>query len=183
MLGAGCASTSYDYSKEPDPRKSEYTIGVGDDLRISVWKFADLSTAATVRPDGTITLPLVGDLLAVGRTPSQLRNEITQRIAAFIKDESATVSVAVTAVNSYRFTLSGNFEHNGIFTSKYYVTIADAVALGGGLNKFATSKLVVIRGDGAGNVRRIPVDYARISAGDHTNENLVLLAGDTLFAR
>src|SRR6476619_2812610 len=63
----------YDYAAEPDPRKQEYVIGPSDVLRISVWRNPDLSGDAIVRPDGTITLPLVGDLRAAGRTPGQIR--------------------------------------------------------------------------------------------------------------
>jgi polysaccharide export outer membrane protein len=178
----GCPSVVYDYSKEPDPRKSEYVIGVGDGLHISVWKNQDLSTAGTVRPDGTITMALVGDVKAAGRTPSQLTEEISNRLKTFVKEEASIVSIAVTEVNSYRITVSGNAEHPGVFPEKYYLTIADAVALAGGLNKFASPhKLVVLRHRTNGGIRKIPVDFDRISGGDHPEENLVLLAGDTLF--
>jgi polysaccharide biosynthesis/export protein len=181
-LMGGCSTVSYDYSKEPDPRKSEYVIGVGDELRINVWKNGDLSTSGTVRPDGTITMPLVGDVKAAGRTPSQLTEEIGNRLKTFVKEEASIVSIAVAAVNSYRITVSGNAEHPGVFQERYYLTVADAVALAGGLNKFASPhKLVVLRQRTNGGIRKVPVDFERISGGDHPEENLVLLAGDTLF--
>jgi len=177
-----CGPLSYDYSKEPDPRKREFVIGISDALRITVWKNPDLSTEARVRPDGTITMPLIGDIMATGRTPSELKGEIARRLAAYVKDEGAAVTIAVTEVNSYRFTVSGNFEHPGVFSTKYFVTVADAAALAGGLNRFASpSRLVIIRTDKTG-LRRIPVDWGRVSSGEHPEENLVLLAGDTLFA-
>ena len=183
VLLAGCGTVSYDYSREPDPRKSEFVIGVSDGVRITVWKNAELSTDATVRPDGTITMPLLGDLHAVGLTPTQLRDEVVKKLAAFVKDETATVTVALTAINSYRFTVSGNFERPGVITSKYYVTVAEAIALAGGINRFANPhKLVIIRQDPKTKVRRIPIDYDRVSSGEHPEENLVLLAGDTLYA-
>src|SRR5262249_12351361 len=111
-----CPSTlpDYDYGREPDPRKAEYVIGVSDELSINVWKNAELSTHTTVRPDGTITMPLVGDLKAQGRTPSQLRAEITERLSQFVKDDSAVVSIAVTEVNSYRFTVTGEVVRAGV---------------------------------------------------------------------
>src|SRR5262249_39167118 len=96
---------AYDYQKEPDPRRQEYVVGVTDAWRIMVWKNPELSTEARVRPDGTITLPLIGDLPAAGRTPTQLRDEVTRRLGSFIKDESTTVLVAVVEVNSYRITV------------------------------------------------------------------------------
>jgi polysaccharide export outer membrane protein len=180
---AGCAPQLYDYSKEPDPRRHEYVIGVADGLRINVWRNAELSTQATVRPDGTITMPLIGDLQASGRTPGQLKEEIVRRLRTYIKDEAAVVSIAITDVNSYRFTVAGNVEKGGIFSTKYYVTVAEAIAMAGGLNKFATpKKLVLVRPQTGAPPRRIPIDYERIGSGGHPEENLVMLTGDTLYA-
>jgi polysaccharide export outer membrane protein len=180
LIGA-CGPEPYDYSKEPDPRKKEFVIGAADSLKITVWKNPELSTEARVRPDGTITMPLIGDIYAAGRTPGQLKEEISRRLSAYVKEDAA-VTIAVTEVNSYRFTVSGNVEHGGIFTAKYYVTVSEAVALAGGLNKFASpSKLVIVRRDAQG-VRRIPIDYDRVASGEHPEENLVLVTGDTLYA-
>jgi polysaccharide export outer membrane protein len=181
LLTAACAVEQYDYSKEPDPRKHEFVIGPSDALRITVWKNPELSTEAKVRPDGTITMPLIGDVIAAGRTPGQLKQEITRKLGAYVKDESSAVTIAVTEVNSYRFTVSGNVEHGGIFTSKYFVTVAEALAMAGGLNKFASPhKLVLVRNE-AGKVRRVPLDYDRVSSGEHPDENLALMSGDTVF--
>src|SRR5438874_9813418 len=84
FYGVGCGAPAYDYSQEPDPRKTEFVIGASDGVRITVWKNPELSTDATVRPDGTITMPLLGDLQAVGKTPSQLRDLVTRKLSAFI---------------------------------------------------------------------------------------------------
>jgi len=177
-----CGTVSYDYSKEPDPRKQEYVIGISDGLRINVWKNAELSTSGNVRPDGTITMPLIGDIRAAGHTSSQLTNEISSRLKTFVKEESSLVSIAVTDVNSYRFTVSGNAERPGVFNLKYYATVGDAIALAGGLNKFASAKRVVIlRTQANGGVRKIPINFDRISNGDHPEENIVILANDTVF--
>jgi polysaccharide biosynthesis/export protein len=183
LVCAGCGGPSYDYKREPDPRNSEFVIGASDGVKITVWKNPELSTDATVRPDGTVTMPLIGDIKAVGLTPTRLRDLVAQKLAAFVKDETATVTVAVTSIASYRFTVSGNFERPGIFTSKYYVQVAEAIAMAGGINKFANPhKLIIIRPDPASRVRRIPIDCDRVSSGEHPEENLVLLAGDTLYA-
>jgi polysaccharide export outer membrane protein len=182
-VAAGCGPTiTYDYTKEPDPRRKEYVIGVSDGLRISVWKNPELSGDTHVRPDGTITLPLVGDLQAAGLTPTQLKDAIREKLRAFVKDEAAVVTVAVTDPTSYRFTVSGNVEHPGVFSSRYYVTVLDAVALAGGLNRFAAPhQLTLVRVAPNGQIlRRVPLDYERVSSGLHPEENLVLLSGDTL---
>jgi polysaccharide export outer membrane protein len=181
LAACGHKQPKYNYAGEPDPRKQEYVIGPSDVLRISVWRNPDLSGEAIVRPDGTITLPLVGDLRAAGRTPGQIRAEITQRLGAFIKDESAIVTVAVAIINSYRFTVSGNVEHPGTYASTHIVTVTEAIALAGGANRFADAEAsVIIRSDEKGT-RRIPVDYPGILSGVRASQDLPLLAGDTLY--
>jgi polysaccharide export outer membrane protein len=182
---AACAATTpyYDYSKEPDPRNLEYVIGVADGLQITVWKNEDLSTAAVVRPDGTITMPLIGDIKAVGRTPTELRAEITSRLSKFIKDESAVVTIAITEVNSYRFTVAGNVEGPGVYAAQNYVTVSEAIALAGGPNKFAQrAGLVLIRQDRqTGKYRRIPINYDDVRSQKRPEANLVLMPGDTVY--
>jgi polysaccharide export outer membrane protein len=181
LSACGHKQPKYNYAAEPDPRKQEYVIGASDVLRISVWRNPDLSGEAIVRPDGTITLPLVGDLRAAGRTPGQIRAEITQRLGAFIKDESAIVTVAVAIINSYRFTVSGNVEHPGTYASTHIVTVTEAIALAGGANRFADAEAsIIIRSDEKGT-RRIPVDYPGILSGARAQQDLPLLAGDTLY--
>jgi polysaccharide export outer membrane protein len=181
---AGCATTHppYDYTKEPDPRKGDFVLGSSDVLKITVWRNPELSTDAVVRPDGTVSLPLVGDLQAAGRTSIQLKEEIVKRLRAYLKDESAIVTVAVTAINSYRFVISGNVERQGVFSSNHFVTVSEAIALAGGPSRFADSAgTVIIRIDASGGVRRIPIDYPGVLAGTRPNEDIPLLAGDTIY--
>jgi polysaccharide export outer membrane protein len=181
---AACATVHgpYDYSKEPDPRATEFLLGPSDVLRITVWKNPDLSTDAIVRPDGTISLPLVGDVPAAGRTSKQVRDEIQSRLAKYIKDESATVTVGVTAINSYRFVIMGAVERPGAYTANHYVTVLEAMAMAGGPNKFADpGGTVIIRPEQSGGTRRIPIDYLGVLKGTRANENLTLLPGDTIY--
>jgi polysaccharide biosynthesis/export protein len=173
----------YDYASEPDPRKQEFTLGPADVLRITVWKNADLSVDAVVRPDGTISLPLLGELAAAGRTPRELQAEIAKKLTAFVKDESATVTVAVSTVNSYRFVVAGNVEHGGSFVVNHYVTVTEAMTMAGGPNRFAEpEEMVIIRPDPKrGAPKRIPIDYPAILNGSRPDENLALFAGDTVY--
>ena len=181
LTGASCAHfPAYDFSHEADPRKQEYVIGVSDGLRISVWKNPEMSAEVHVRPDGTITLPLLGDVVAAGRTPGRLKEELRTRLAAFIKDEGAIITVAVVDAASYRFSVSGNVEHPGMFTPKYFVTVTEALALAGGPSRFAGRAITIVRTDGDGKVRRIPIDSRRIQTGEHPEENLALWSGDLL---
>jgi polysaccharide export outer membrane protein len=175
------ARPAYDYAREPDPRLSEYTIGAADVLKIHVWKDAELSSQVTVRPDGTVTLPLLGELHAAGQTPSQLTREVTRRLAKFVREENAVVSVAVVEVNSYRYTVLGNVAQPGIFSPRYYVTITQAVAMAGGPTPFANlDRTTIIRSDDKGHQRKIPINLDSLRKGERLEQNLVLLAGDTV---
>jgi polysaccharide biosynthesis/export protein len=177
MRGGGLSSS--DYARAPDPRKHPYVIGVADVVAINVWKDENLSTESPVRPDGTLTMPLVGDLQAVGKTTFQLRDEIAKKLGAYVKD--AVVTVAVKEVNSYRFTVTGNAERPGMFSSRYYVTVSEAIALAGGVNRYgSTDDVVVVRAGTDGRPRRIPVDYEAILRGEHPEQDIVILAGDNV---
>lgn len=184
LLGACGAAPKidYDYAKEPDPRRSEFVIGVADRLAIKVWKNGDLSTEAVVRPDGTITMPLIGDLRAAGRTPTQLRDEVTQQLAKYVRDEGATVTIAVTGVNSYSFSVSGNVEKPGVFKSEKYVTVLEAVQLAGGPNRYSSpARTKLFRQGKDGKQRTIPIDYSKLEKGEGLEANLALFAGDQIY--
>ncbi|HSO00154.1 MAG TPA: polysaccharide biosynthesis/export family protein, partial [Candidatus Nanopelagicales bacterium] len=170
------------YAKEHDPREHEYVIGVGDSLQINVWRMPDLSSGALVRPDGIITMPLLGDIYVAGSTPSQVRAAVQKRMAEYVKDETAVVTVAITTVNSYRFVVSGNVSRAGIFSSNYYVSVSEALAMAGGPNQFAsTEQILLIRMDAPGKYRHIPINYDAIVSREHPEQDLVLKAGDTVF--
>jgi polysaccharide biosynthesis/export protein len=177
-LAAGCHSAPlYDYKSEPDPRTTEFKIGPLDHLSVVVWKNKDLSADVIVRPDGVITLPLLGDVKAAGRTPSEVQKEVTQRFGEFVRNEQVVVSIAIAQVNSYYFTVSGNVEHSGLYTSKSYVSTVEAVAMAGGPNKYAGDSIYIVRGQPA---RRIPIDLSSATSGEHPEQNLMVVRGDVI---
>ena len=180
LLGScGATQLNYDYSKEPNPGARGFVLGPSDELAIAVWKNPDLTTNATIRPDGYVTMPLVGDLLAAGKTPRELRKAIEQRIGAYIKDQSLVLTVAVTAVRSYHFIVSGQVSRPGLFTANRYITVAEAMAMAGGPTRFARQdRILIIRRQGGR--RTIPINYETISEGKRPEMNLHLLAGDTI---
>jgi polysaccharide export outer membrane protein len=177
----GSAVQTTEPAAEPDPRASEYTIGASDELDIQVWKNAGLNTKITVRPDGFITMPLIGDQQAAGLTPSELREEVARRLSAYLRDGDATVTVAVVGVNSYHVTVAGNVATPGRYASAMYLTVSDAIALAGGPTRFADAEDTVVLRRKGGKVRRIPVDYEGIIQGEREGENLVLVPGDVVF--
>ena len=181
LTSCSAPPSNYPYEREPDPRKQEYVIGASDRLSIRVWKNPDFDTDIQVRPDGTITMPLLGDIKVVDLTPSELKVEIKKGLAQYISQDTV-ITVAVTEVNAYKITVSGNVNQPGVFSSRVFLTIADAVALAGGPNRFAkTQEAALIRPTAKGEVRRIPINYDMIRDGEDLRQNLVMLRGDNLF--
>jgi polysaccharide export outer membrane protein len=184
VLGAGCAPHArysdafYAEAARNDPRRRPYEIGIADVVRITVWKDPNLSSDASVRPDGTITMPLAGEFRAAGRTAAELQKDIGTRLEGYVKD--AVVTVAVIEVNSYRFTVAGNVEHPGMFTSRYYVTVSEALALAGGPNRYASTSDVVLVRTVNGHPERVAIDYDKILSGERADEDVVVLAGDAI---
>lgn len=179
---SGCGPSiyeTYDYTKEYDPRKHEYVIGVSDTVSINVYRSPDLSTQGTVRPDGVVTVPLIGDLIVAGKTPTQVRDEMKKKLATYVKDD-AVINVSVTGFNSYRFIVSGNVNHSGSFSQKYYVTVSEALAMAGGPSKFAADQIVILRADSSGKVREIPVSLKAVNSGKHQEQDIVIVSGDTV---
>ncbi len=182
----GCSASQgppINYAAEPDPRKHGFVLGPSDVLRISVWHNPDLSADAIVRPDGNITLPLLGEIVAAGSTAAELQATIAERLRTFVKDEGAVVTVAVTAINSYRFTITGSVAKPGVFTSTHYVTFSEAMTMAGGPDRFATPEKIVIQRLGAKGqpARRIPVNYTMVIAGESPEQDLTVLAGDAIY--
>jgi polysaccharide export outer membrane protein len=181
VLGGACATqSSYDYGREPDPRAVEFPIGPGDRLQINVWRDQELTTDARVRPDGAITVPLVGDVRAAGRTSSQIRDEIQQKLTAFMKSETAKVTVIVAEVRSYYFTVSGNVERPGLYRATSYVTVLEAIAMAGEPNRYADSDRLTLLRRASNGVKRIPIDYEIMRKGLRMEQNIVVLAGDNI---
>jgi polysaccharide export outer membrane protein len=187
ILLVACGSTlpNYDYAKEPDPRSKELVLGVGDVVGINVWDNGALNTEATIRPDGTITMPLVGDIHAVGSTPSELKTKIKEQLANFVKLAAGNeITVAVKSWRSYKFTVSGEVGRPGVYSSDQYVRVSEAVAMAGGLTRFAKrGEITLIRTEAkTGAVRQIPLDYDALASGKRLDMDIFVLPGDNLFA-
>jgi polysaccharide export outer membrane protein len=187
LFAAGCGGLPLDadYTKYPDPRNKEIVLGVGDLVSINVWGQGNegLATEAAIRPDGTITMPLVGDLKAAGSTPTDLKTVIKTRLQDFVKLQGTEITVAVKEWRSYRFTVQGEVVRTGVYTSAEYVTVADALALAGGPTRFAKrNQIVLLRKDPkTRETIRIPFDYELLASGRRPDMNIFVLPGDTIF--
>ena len=156
-----------------------YIIGADDVLSVTVWDNPNYSAAnVPVRPDGKITLPMIGDIQASGFTPPQLSADITTRLKQFIIDP-ATVNVSVLAVNSKRVYLIGEVMHVGPLAITPGMTILQAIATAGGLTPYANKKhIYILRGD-PGKQQNIPFDYTKaLKKGDM--QGITLAPGDTI---
>jgi polysaccharide export outer membrane protein len=174
----------YPYTKEPDPRGQELVLGVGDVVGINVWDQKDLNTDATIRPDGTITMPLIGDVRAAGETPSALKAKIKDQLGNFVKVAATNeISVAVKSWRSYRFTITGEVGKPGVYTPEQYMRVTDAVAIAGGLTRFARRDGVkILRTEPkTGAVRQIPLDYDALASGQRLDMNIFVLPGDLIY--
>jgi polysaccharide export outer membrane protein len=183
LVACGSTLANYDYSKEPDPRKQELVLGVGDVVGINVWENPNLNTENTIRPDGTITMPLVGDLKAAGRTPSALKEAIKVELAKYVKLTTGTeITVAVRNWKSYRFTISGEVGKPGVLTSDQYVTVSEALAMAAGLTRFAKrGEIVLRRRMPDGTVKQIPLDYDDLASGKRLDMDIYVLPGDSIY--
>ena len=156
----------------------DYIIGPEDMLEISVWRNPDLSRDVMVRPDGKISLPLIGDVRAVGRTTSELRDDITEKLKAY--KESPTVAIVVKAVNSYYFYVQGAVGKIGKLPLLSRTTLIQAITLAGGLNPDAVrSRITIFRLGMDGDVpQKLVVSYDDIIL--RGAENVELKPGDTI---
>ena len=152
-----------------------YTIGPADVLRIIVWKEPDLTLDVTVRVDGVITFPLLGDVEAAGRAPNQLAQSLAKGLERFV--ETPRVTVAVSQANSARFYVVGQVTKPGEFPLSSRTTVLQALALAGGFKEFAKSdSIVIVRDDQS----VVSVNYKRIAEGKDVSQNVALARGDTI---
>lgn len=157
----------------------EYRIGAGDVLQLFVWREPELSREVTVRTDGKMTVPLLGDAEAAGRTPRQLASELSASYARFLSSPQVTVGIA--QANSSRFYVIGQVPKPGEFPLSGRLTVLQGLALAGGLKEFAKGDgIVIVRRDPAGNESAISVNYKRLEGGRDLAQNVALRPGDTI---
>ncbi|HEY8210868.1 MAG TPA: polysaccharide biosynthesis/export family protein [Myxococcaceae bacterium] len=181
LLGMGCAhrTRTAPQASEPEP----YRIGREDVLDISVWRDPELSRMMPVRPDGFVSLPIVGDVAAAGRTPVELAADIQKKLQPYVQEPRVTV--LVREVNSARVYVTGEVAHPGAYPLRGRVSVLQAIALAGGFTDFADrdGMMVVRKGQQAG---QIPVRYTdlvtdeRKSSQESLDLDVDLMPGDTV---
>ncbi len=181
-LSGTTKSTSADADKKqaaqaPAPIGEEYRLGAGDKLRIEVYKDQQLSQSVQIRPDGKITMPLIGDLEASGHTAIELRDTIARQLKEYINNPVVTVIVVeATAAVAY---VMGEVNHPGAITMQSGpLSVLQALALAGGLKDFANSKnITIMRRGPSGLTQKIAFNYKEALKGGAA---VYLRPGDTV---
>jgi polysaccharide export outer membrane protein len=156
-----------------------YVIGPEDVLAINVWKEQEISRSVPVRMDGAISLPLVGEVQAGGKTPKQLEQEITKKLQTYISEPQVTV--IVTEMRSKRFNVLGQVARPGSYLLTNSATVLDAIALAGGFRDFAKQKSIyVLRRNPDGSETRLPFNYKDVVKGKNTEQNVKLQPRDSV---
>lgn len=155
-----------------------YVIGPDDVLTIIFWRDKEMSGDVAVRPDGKVTLPLVNDIDAAGKSPEQLRIAITEAASRFIEDP--TVSVVVKAINSRKVFITGMVGKSGAFPLTGPTTVLQLISMAGGLQDFAKAKEIVIMRTENGKQRALKFNYEDVRKGKNVQQNLELRPGDTV---
>ena len=160
---------------------ADYHLTVGDKLRIDVYKDAQLSQQLQVRPDGKITLPLVGDLVAAGRTPIELRDAIVTSLTDYMKDPTVTVIVVETTPPV--FYINGEVSKPGVYAMSGHLSVIQAIAMAGGFTDFANRKDITILRKSATGMEKLHFNYKDALDDDNKREPLQLLPGDTVVVK
>jgi len=154
---------------------ADYVIGPEDQLQVTVWENPSLTGQVLVRPDGNISLPLIGDVGAAGLTPLQLADTIAERLKVkYVKDP--TVNVAVLSVNSKQVIMVGEVNHVGPVPIRPGMTVLQAIVTAGGLTPYANKKKIyVLRGE-PGKQQRLKFDYKK----SLLNDDMLVQPGDRI---
>jgi polysaccharide export outer membrane protein len=153
-----------------DPKSFE--LGPEDIIAIRVWREPELSFAAQIRPDGKITMQLVGDIQAAGLTPDQLKASIVEKLSEFINKPE--VSVSVQSVQSRRYYITGEVMRAGAFPLVVPTTILEALTNSGGFREFANTKKITILRKG----KIIKFNYQDVVKGKNLEQNIQVENGD-----
>jgi polysaccharide export outer membrane protein len=171
VAATGCAHHS-GVADDQVAQITEYKLSKEDVVEVAVWKEPELSRTVPIRPDGKITLPLIGDVQAEGLSPAALEQNVQKQLASLVRDPHVTV--IVHDVNGAKVYVTGQVLHSGAFPLRSQMNVLQALAMAGGLAEFADKgDIAILRADG----RRVQVDYDDLVKG---KSHVSLGAGDTV---
>ncbi len=157
----------------------EYTMGEGDVLFISVWQNEDLNQEVIVRPDGRVSFPLVGDVMAVGRTITQLDQDVTDRLKEFIREPE--VSISIRKLGGSKVIILGEVARPGVYAVSGNRTLLEAIALAGGFTRDAVANSVVLIRGGLQNPKGKRLNLKKAMAAKDFDGNIALQSEDIIY--
>lgn len=155
-----------------------YRINPGDKLAISVWKEEDLQKQVLVRPDGAFSFPLAGNIVAAGRTVTEIEEELLSRLSRYIPD--LVLTTTVTDVSGNRIFVIGQVKRPGSFEMNPVLDVLQALALAGGTTPFASLKNIRVLRRENGVQTAMKFDYTDVSEGRSLEQNILLKSGDVI---
>jgi polysaccharide biosynthesis/export protein len=178
----GCSQQNVQYQGMSVP-PTEFLIGPEDVLVVTVWRNQELSKEVIVRPDGKISLPLIGDIMAAGLSAQVLSKHVADALAEFMS--TPTVSVQVKEINSYHIFAVGEVGKPGKIPLKSFTSVVQGISYAGGFTTFASRNNVhvlrmVKNAQGETKQVMIPVPYLDIVQGKNLEANFILKAGDVI---
>jgi len=157
---------------------TQYKLGPGDILEISVWNDEALFREVRIRPDGKISFPLIGDVMAHGRTVSEVKAELEELMNEFVP--GVPITVILRSLGYPRIYIVGKVAQPGPFMMETELTVIQALAMAGGLTTFASkSNILILRRDGQ-QQKTLEFNYSDMERGRNLDQNIVLMPGDTV---
>ena len=180
MVNKHSTASEHMMEKLSNAVSSEYIIGAEDVLEITVWRNVDLSKIVQVRPDGKISMPIIRDIMAVGKTPSQLAEEMTNKLKEYI--QNPIVAVSLKEVNSSNIFLLGEVKSPGRYPLKSKTTLLQGITIAGGFTPIAArNQMVIFRfTESVTGMKRLTASYDDIVLRGGITENFELKPGDTV---
>lgn len=163
--------------QDPTGEKPAYRVGVEDVLEVNVWHNPDVSRQVLVRPDGRITLPLIGEVVVDGLTTLEVSENLAERLKEYLTDPLVTVTVL--EINSYSIYLLGRVGAQGEIRLRSPKTFLQVIAIAGGFQEFADTDDIILVRDEGGEKRRTRVDANKIIA-KGTEADFLVRPGDVI---
>lgn len=182
LIGSLCLSVlcqGASFAAEPVNTEPSYLLGPEDVLKVAVWKDEQLTQEMVVRPDGMITFPLIGEVVASGRTAEDVRLDITKRLTKYLPTPNVTVTVL--KVQSYRIYVLGRVNKPGEYQAGHHTDVLQALSMAGGLTPYAAENdIKIIRRQNGMDEIVFPFRYGDARKGRDLEQNIVLQRGDVV---
>ena len=176
--GGGLSVTDAHTNKMPAV-SPEYRVGEADTLQITVWKEPDFSKTVNVRPDGMISLPLIGEVKVMGMTSGEIQDVVASKLKAYLLNPLVTVEI--TEIKSRRVFITGEVVRPGLYPLGGPTTVLQLIAQSGGFTPFAKRKGIVVLCPAVnGEVQKRPFNYTEVVHGKAPEQNVLLTPGCTV---